>query len=111
MRTNVYSAHPVFVTLGAEVHKQMFRSGGQSDAKSSLFSSQASLILIYRPTEDMKGGHGHELVNTGSSLDATEDSPCKGDDARRKSIIILSSRWCRKSFQKSSLSLDRSSEL
>ncbi|GFY17134.1 hypothetical protein TNCV_1089101 [Trichonephila clavipes] len=31
----------VFVTLGAEVHEQMFRSGDQSDVKPSLSSSQA----------------------------------------------------------------------
>ncbi|GFT80491.1 hypothetical protein TNCV_5122251 [Trichonephila clavipes] len=43
----------VYVTLGPEMHKQMFWSGGESDAKSSLFSSQAHLVLIYRPTEGM----------------------------------------------------------
>ncbi|GFV83335.1 hypothetical protein TNCV_1900611 [Trichonephila clavipes] len=37
----------------------MFRSGGQSDAKPPVFSSQASLILIYRPTE------GSTLPNPG----------------------------------------------
>ncbi|GFU95586.1 hypothetical protein TNCV_3332531 [Trichonephila clavipes] len=36
----------VFVNLSAEVHAQMFQSGGQSDAKPLLFSSQASLVLI-----------------------------------------------------------------
>ncbi|GFX45545.1 hypothetical protein TNCV_2740821 [Trichonephila clavipes] len=36
----------VFMTLGIEVHEQMFRSGGQSDSKSPVFSSQASLVLI-----------------------------------------------------------------
>ncbi|GFW19840.1 uncharacterized protein TNCV_3561431 [Trichonephila clavipes] len=38
-----------FVTLGAGVHVQMFRTSGQSDAKPPVFSSQASLVLIYRP--------------------------------------------------------------
>ncbi|GFU42317.1 hypothetical protein TNCV_4554751 [Trichonephila clavipes] len=33
----------------------MFRSGGQSVVKSPVFSSQASLVLIYRPPEGMKG--------------------------------------------------------
>ncbi|GFY12695.1 hypothetical protein TNCV_2448861 [Trichonephila clavipes] len=33
----------------------MFRSGGQSDAKSTLFSFQAILVLIYQPSEGMKG--------------------------------------------------------
>ncbi|GFV39801.1 hypothetical protein TNCV_1043841 [Trichonephila clavipes] len=32
----------------------MFRSSGQPDAKPSMFSSQASLALIYRLTEEMK---------------------------------------------------------
>ncbi|GFV57880.1 transposable element Tcb2 transposase [Trichonephila clavipes] len=33
----------------------MFRSGSQSDAKPPVLSSQESLVLIYRPTEGMKG--------------------------------------------------------
>ncbi|GFV19499.1 hypothetical protein TNCV_3664311 [Trichonephila clavipes] len=37
------------------VHVQMFRSSGQSDEKTPVFSSQACLVLIYRPTEGMKG--------------------------------------------------------
>ncbi|GFW92737.1 hypothetical protein TNCV_1735301 [Trichonephila clavipes] len=40
-----------YVTLGPEVHEKMLRSGGQSDAKRSVLSSQASLVLICRPTE------------------------------------------------------------
>ncbi|GFS60141.1 hypothetical protein TNCV_2826631 [Trichonephila clavipes] len=43
-------------SLGAEVHEQMSRSGGQSEARPPVFKSQASLVLIYRPTaEGMKG--------------------------------------------------------
>ncbi|GFT59054.1 hypothetical protein TNCV_186361 [Trichonephila clavipes] len=38
-----------------EVHEQTFRSGGQSDVKSPVFSSQASLILIQRPAEGVDG--------------------------------------------------------
>ncbi|GFW89961.1 hypothetical protein TNCV_3741471 [Trichonephila clavipes] len=45
---------PVFVTLGVEVHVQMFRSSGQFDAKPPVFNSQASSVLIYRLTEGMK---------------------------------------------------------
>ncbi|GFW31488.1 hypothetical protein TNCV_1288351 [Trichonephila clavipes] len=41
--------------MGPEVHGQMFRSGGRSDAKPPVLSSQASLVLIYQPTELMKG--------------------------------------------------------
>ncbi|GFU66698.1 hypothetical protein TNCV_3111821 [Trichonephila clavipes] len=38
--------------MGLEVHDQMFRSSGLSDAKSTVLSKlQASLILNYRPTE------------------------------------------------------------
>ncbi|GFW96708.1 hypothetical protein TNCV_2847641 [Trichonephila clavipes] len=33
----------------------MFRSDGQSDAKPPVLSSKTSLVLIYRPTEGMKG--------------------------------------------------------
>ncbi|GFX78529.1 hypothetical protein TNCV_29691 [Trichonephila clavipes] len=36
----------VFVTLEAEGQEQMFLPGGQSEAKSSLFSSQARLVFI-----------------------------------------------------------------
>ncbi|GFU24477.1 hypothetical protein TNCV_2264391 [Trichonephila clavipes] len=32
----------------------MFRSGGQSDAKLRVFSPQSSVVLIYRPTEEIK---------------------------------------------------------
>ncbi|GFV19094.1 hypothetical protein TNCV_3223131 [Trichonephila clavipes] len=38
----------------AEVHEQMSRSGSQSEAKPLVFSPQASLVLIYRPTEGVK---------------------------------------------------------
>ncbi|GFX78022.1 hypothetical protein TNCV_971761 [Trichonephila clavipes] len=41
----------MYVTLGAKVQEQMSRSGGQSEVKPSVFSPQASLVLIYRPTE------------------------------------------------------------
>ncbi|GFV00241.1 hypothetical protein TNCV_3322921 [Trichonephila clavipes] len=34
---------------------QVFRSGGQSEAQLPVLSSQASLVLIYRPTEGMTG--------------------------------------------------------
>ncbi|GFW83599.1 hypothetical protein TNCV_2204481 [Trichonephila clavipes] len=44
-----------FETLNAELHEKMFLPVGQSDAKPSVFSSEASSILIYRPTELMKG--------------------------------------------------------
>ncbi|GFV58561.1 hypothetical protein TNCV_2915501 [Trichonephila clavipes] len=44
----------IYVTLGAEVH-EIFRSGGRFDVKFPVFSSQASLVLIYRPIEVMKG--------------------------------------------------------
>ncbi|GFW45287.1 hypothetical protein TNCV_4733951 [Trichonephila clavipes] len=36
----------VYPTLGPEVYEQMFRSGGQSDAKPPVLSSHASLVLI-----------------------------------------------------------------
>ncbi|GFV33103.1 hypothetical protein TNCV_509421 [Trichonephila clavipes] len=41
------------------MHEQVFRLGGQSDAKSPVFGSQASLVLIYRPTEGIKGRVSH----------------------------------------------------
>ncbi|GFX86803.1 uncharacterized protein TNCV_3750761 [Trichonephila clavipes] len=44
----------VYITLDPEVHDQMCRSGGQSDAKPPVLSSQASLVLLFRPTEEMK---------------------------------------------------------
>ncbi|GFX73519.1 uncharacterized protein TNCV_2342241 [Trichonephila clavipes] len=48
-------SNSVYVTLGSEVHEQMFRSNGQSDTKPPVLSSQTSLVLIYRPSEGMKG--------------------------------------------------------
>ncbi|GFW71788.1 hypothetical protein TNCV_4658361 [Trichonephila clavipes] len=38
-----------------KVQGQMFRSGGQSDAKTPTLCSQAFLVIIYRPTEGMEG--------------------------------------------------------
>ncbi|GFX99875.1 uncharacterized protein TNCV_259121 [Trichonephila clavipes] len=49
-------SNSVYATLGPEVHEQMFRSGGQSDTKPPVLSFQASLVLVYPPTEEMKGG-------------------------------------------------------
>ncbi|GFT71790.1 hypothetical protein TNCV_291851 [Trichonephila clavipes] len=37
----------VFVTLGTEVHEQMFRSGGQSDMKVFSFLEKALCIHLY----------------------------------------------------------------
>ncbi|GFW10986.1 hypothetical protein TNCV_4459611 [Trichonephila clavipes] len=51
MKAKVYCAFLSLKTLGAGVHDQMFRSSGQYDAKPTTFSSQASLVLIYRPIE------------------------------------------------------------
>ncbi|GFW19235.1 hypothetical protein TNCV_255621 [Trichonephila clavipes] len=44
----------VYVTLGAEVYEQISRLVGQSESKLPVFSLQARLTLIYRPTEGMK---------------------------------------------------------
>ncbi|GFU40986.1 hypothetical protein TNCV_4645621 [Trichonephila clavipes] len=50
MRAKVYCAqHSI---LGSEGHVQW---GDQSDAKTPVLCSQESLVLIYRPTEVMKG--------------------------------------------------------
>ncbi|GFT93080.1 hypothetical protein TNCV_4400711 [Trichonephila clavipes] len=54
MRAKAYWAS-IIVTLGAVVHEQMFRSGGQFYVKPSAFSSQASLVLINRSTEGILG--------------------------------------------------------
>ncbi|GFY35132.1 transposable element Tc3 transposase [Trichonephila clavipes] len=51
MRTRVYCGHPsIRDHLGVEVHEQMSRSGGQSEARPPVIKSQASLVYIYRPT-------------------------------------------------------------
>ncbi|GFV28032.1 hypothetical protein TNCV_187081 [Trichonephila clavipes] len=52
MKTKAYCACLSLPDLRRWV--QMFRSSGQSDAKAPRFSSQASLVLIYRPAEEMK---------------------------------------------------------
>ncbi|GFY00273.1 hypothetical protein TNCV_4710751 [Trichonephila clavipes] len=63
--------------LDTEVQKQMSRSSGQSDAKTSSVRSQASLVLIYRPTERMKASV--DLVQPGflatDPCDSTKDPP------------------------------------
>ncbi|GFT13926.1 hypothetical protein TNCV_2615701 [Trichonephila clavipes] len=41
----------VYTTLGPEVHEQMFQSGGPSDAKPPLLSSQASVAKSPRVAE------------------------------------------------------------
>ncbi|GFY07851.1 hypothetical protein TNCV_4287871 [Trichonephila clavipes] len=41
--------------MSDQVHEQMFRSGGQPEAKPPAFSFQASLVLVYQLTEKMKG--------------------------------------------------------
>ncbi|GFV13890.1 hypothetical protein TNCV_523691 [Trichonephila clavipes] len=51
MRAKAYCVYLSLRNLGIGVHVQMFRSSGQSDAKSPVFSSQASLVDIYRQTE------------------------------------------------------------
>ncbi|GFW31586.1 hypothetical protein TNCV_4420191 [Trichonephila clavipes] len=53
--TSLTKSNSVFMNFGAEVHEQTFRSGGHSDVKLQVPSSQESLVLIYRATEGMKG--------------------------------------------------------
>ncbi|GFW97073.1 hypothetical protein TNCV_2696951 [Trichonephila clavipes] len=52
LRAKVYCVNLSFRNL--EVHEQMLRSGGQPNMKPPVFSSQANLALIYRPTERIK---------------------------------------------------------
>ncbi|GFW08875.1 hypothetical protein TNCV_3474291 [Trichonephila clavipes] len=55
MKAKAYCAHLSIRDHSAEVHEQMSQSGGQSDVNPPVFSHQASLLLICRPTEEMKG--------------------------------------------------------
>ncbi|GFV67463.1 hypothetical protein TNCV_4621441 [Trichonephila clavipes] len=55
----------VYVTLDAEVHERMFRSGRQCNARLPEFSPQASLVNIYRPTEGIFGRKGRGEALTG----------------------------------------------
>ncbi|GFV17262.1 hypothetical protein TNCV_5103251 [Trichonephila clavipes] len=45
----------VYATLGPEVQEQMFRSGGQSDAKNPSVKFPSKLLSFYRSIEAMKG--------------------------------------------------------
>ncbi|GFU13872.1 hypothetical protein TNCV_940541 [Trichonephila clavipes] len=54
MRAKAYCAYISIRDLGAGMHEHMSLSGGQYEAKSPVVSPQASLALIYRPTEGMK---------------------------------------------------------
>ncbi|GFY08889.1 hypothetical protein TNCV_4660811 [Trichonephila clavipes] len=54
MRAKACYAHfRVFMTFYIKMYEQMFRSVGQSDARSPVISSQASSVLIYGPIEEM----------------------------------------------------------
>ncbi|GFX44280.1 hypothetical protein TNCV_4376681 [Trichonephila clavipes] len=53
MTAKAYVPISVFMMLSTEVHEQIFRFGGQSDAKPPAFSSKASLGLGSRPGEGM----------------------------------------------------------
>ncbi|GFW49019.1 hypothetical protein TNCV_3902171 [Trichonephila clavipes] len=44
------------LTDDTDVHEQMFQSGIHTDAKLPVLSSQASLLLIYGSSEEMKDG-------------------------------------------------------
>ncbi|GFU52545.1 hypothetical protein TNCV_2115391 [Trichonephila clavipes] len=55
MMSKTYCVYLKLMILGSGVNVQMFRSCGQSDAKPSVFSSQGSLVLIYRFIEEIKG--------------------------------------------------------
>ncbi|GFU32190.1 hypothetical protein TNCV_3834111 [Trichonephila clavipes] len=47
--------------MGAEVHEQMFRSGGQSEARPQDLSPKESLVLIYRRTADLGSNPGEGM--------------------------------------------------
>ncbi|GFV16253.1 uncharacterized protein TNCV_1670581 [Trichonephila clavipes] len=49
--------------LGAEVHEQMSRSGGQSEARPPSVSLHSSLVLIYQPTVVEIRLSGFQLLN------------------------------------------------
>ncbi|GFX82132.1 hypothetical protein TNCV_2707621 [Trichonephila clavipes] len=53
MKGKAYCAHLSIHDRWA--HEQMSRSGGQYEEKSPMFRPQESLVLIYRPTEEMTG--------------------------------------------------------
>ncbi|GFT69688.1 hypothetical protein TNCV_1298891 [Trichonephila clavipes] len=61
-------ANSVYVTLDLGVHEHMYRAGGQSHAKLLVLRSQASLILIYRPTEGMDQNPSHSSPAQGLNL-------------------------------------------
>ncbi|GFV17493.1 hypothetical protein TNCV_1272801 [Trichonephila clavipes] len=50
MRAKTNCTLSVNVTMGPKVHEPMLRSGGQSDVKPQVLSSQASFVLIHRST-------------------------------------------------------------
>ncbi|GFV45171.1 hypothetical protein TNCV_1154401 [Trichonephila clavipes] len=54
----------VYVTLASEVHEQMFQSGGQSDAKPPLLSSQA--ILANKLKREVDSDDVQELMDSHS---------------------------------------------
>ncbi|GFV91033.1 hypothetical protein TNCV_1249151 [Trichonephila clavipes] len=63
-----YEGQCLLCPSGTEVHEQMSESGGQSETSPPVLSLQASLVLIYRPTEGMKG-----LVDLAQPEDRTSD--------------------------------------
>ncbi|GFW89471.1 hypothetical protein TNCV_3967611 [Trichonephila clavipes] len=55
MKAKGYCAQLSIRDFRPEENEQMFRSGGQPDAKPPVLSSQTSLVLIYQPIEGIKG--------------------------------------------------------
>ncbi|GFU81543.1 hypothetical protein TNCV_4926741 [Trichonephila clavipes] len=45
----------VYLTIGTDGHVQMFRPSDRSGTNAPVFSSQASLVLMYQSIEGMKG--------------------------------------------------------
>ncbi|GFX71026.1 hypothetical protein TNCV_505961 [Trichonephila clavipes] len=75
------------------MHEQMFRSDGKSDVKLQLFSSQASLVLFYRPTEGMEGLVNLSQPEASCSAVFLSSPPASSQNPHSSCSEIISPYW------------------
>ncbi|GFW61371.1 hypothetical protein TNCV_4136891 [Trichonephila clavipes] len=75
--SKAYCAHLSIRDLGPEVQEQMIRSGGQSDTKPPMLSSQASLMLPFSDGSQWLWTRIRVPSVTGSSRGVIKDLPCR----------------------------------
>ncbi|GFV71716.1 hypothetical protein TNCV_3535041 [Trichonephila clavipes] len=87
MRAKASVPNSVFVTLGTEVHKQMFQSGGQSDANSQCLVPEQTWHSFCNNLVEVIGVWGFKLKSVPfSRSNPTNESPV--DQATREKMGV-----------------------